>query len=91
MFSKPLQDNCLVFVFSKPKKVVLHMVFVFFPIDILFLDTNKKVVEVMENVKPFTPHILPKRNAKYIVELPSSTIKKTNTKVSHIIEFKKNI
>lgn len=70
------------------------MMFVFFPIDILYLDSEKKVVEIKENVKPFTPLIVPSQAAKYILELPSSTIRKTKTKINHVIEFgeiKKNI
>ena len=39
------------------------MFFVFFPIDVLFLDKNKKVVELKENFKPFSIYF-PKNKAK---------------------------
>ena len=42
MFSR--KSRTLLFVFSKEKMVSLHMFFVFYPIDVLFLDKNKKVV-----------------------------------------------
>lgn len=87
MFSKPLKDQCLVFVFKNSKKTVLHMFFVFFPIDIVFLNNKKRVVEVMENVKPFTPFIKSKNKAKYIIELPSRTINKSKTNINDLIEF----
>lgn len=58
----------LVFVFSKEKRVSLHTFFVFFPITVLFLDENKKIVE-QTIMKPFTLYF-PQQKAKYIVEIP---------------------
>ncbi len=47
----------------------LHMIFVFFPIDILWLNKHYAVVDVRRDVKPFIPFILPKKKAKYVIEL----------------------
>jgi len=58
----------LVMVFKKEKKVSLHMFFVFFPIDILILDSNKKIVEIKKDFKPFT-FWNSKKKGKYVVEL----------------------
>ena len=54
--------------FSTPRKVSLHMFFVFYPIDVLLLDSNKKIVEIKRNFKPFTFWKSSKRG-KYVVEL----------------------
>ena len=51
MFSKP---KPLVFVFRKEKIIPLHMLFVFSPIDVLFLDKDKIVTEKKENFRPFS-------------------------------------
>ena len=51
-------------------ETTIDMFFVFFPLDILWLDTDKRVVDKAENVKPFTPFLTPARPAKYVVELP---------------------
>ena len=65
MFSK--RKN-LIFVFDKEEIVPLHMFFVFFPIDVLFLDKNKRIVEIKKDFKPFT-YYRPKNKAMYVVEI----------------------
>ena len=56
------------FVFDKEKRISLHMLFVFFPIDVLFLDKNRKIIEIKKNFKPFTFY-KSKNKANYVVEL----------------------
>lgn len=73
-FKKP--DFGLVFIFDKERRADLHMLFVFFPIDVLFLDKNKKVVDVKKNFKPFA-YYSPKAKAKYVVELGVGVMQKT--------------
>ena len=58
----------LVFLFDKEVKEPLHMFFVFYPIDVLFLDKDKKIVEIKRNFKSFTFYS-PKNKAQYIIEL----------------------
>jgi uncharacterized membrane protein (UPF0127 family) len=53
----------------------IHMLFVFFPIDVLYLDRNKKVVQVVRNLKPFTPLFVPEKHSAYIVEIPTGKSK----------------
>jgi uncharacterized membrane protein (UPF0127 family) len=65
MFSK--RKN-LIFIFSKEKRISLHMFFVFFPIDVLFLDKNKRIIEIKKKFRPFTFYTS-KNKAKYVVEL----------------------
>src|SRR3990167_9075216 len=72
MFS--IKPKPLVFIFKKEKIIPLHMLFVFYPIDVLFLSKNKVVVEIKENFKPFSFYT-PKSKAQYIIELPQGTIK----------------
>ncbi len=62
------------------------MFFVIFPIDVLFLDKNRKVVDLKENFKPFTFYT-PKAKAKYVIELPNGIIKKTNTRINDFYFF----
>ena len=83
MFSK---RKPLIFVFEREKIVPLHMLFVFYPIDVLFLDKNKVVVEIKERFMPFAFYT-PKRKAQYIIEIPVKTIKKTKTKLGDKISF----
>ena len=86
MFSRKIHDFGLIFKFNKEQKVPLHMWFVFYPIDVLFLDRDKKIIEIKENFKPFTFYS-PKEDALYIVELPNGSIKRSKTAVWDLIEF----
>ena len=70
------KPSCLVFNYDKEVNVPLHMWFVFFPIDVLWLDSNLKVVHVLKDFKPFSSYN-PKTLAKYIVELPAGSINDT--------------
>lgn len=85
MFSKK-QDNALIFRFGKEKKISLHMIFVFYPIDVLFLDKNKIVVDKKENFRPFAFYSS-KKKAMYAVEMPDRWIKKTDTEIGDRIGF----
>jgi len=84
MFSK--KGKSLVFIFEREKIIPLHMLMVFYPIDVLFLDKNKVVVEIKENFMPFAFYT-PKNKALYIIELPKNTIKKTKTRVGDKLDF----
>ncbi len=67
MFSKPKN---LVFVLDEETRfgAIIHMFFVFYSIDVYWLDKDKRVVDKRINLKPFRIAV-PKEKAKYIVEL----------------------
>lgn len=54
--------------FEEEKRVRLHSWFVFYPIDVLVLDKDKKIIEIKKNFKPFG-FWSSKREGKYVVEL----------------------
>ncbi len=81
-----LKPKPLIFIFKKEKIIPLHMLFVFYPIDVLFLNKNKVVVEMKEHLRPFS-YYSPKNKAQYIIELPKGTIKKTKTALGNKIQF----
>ena len=54
------------------------------PIDILFLDSTNKVLNVMKSVKPWRFDI--SGEGKYIIELPAG--KSFNTQIGDKISFK---
>ena len=77
MFENENRFNyALVFEFPNESKIgaSLHMLFVFFPIDVLFLDKNKIVVD-KATLEPFTPNYTPKKAAKFVIELPKGKAK----------------
>jgi len=83
MFSK--QKN-LIFKFKEEKIHSLHMFFVFYPIDTIFLNKNKEIVELKENFMPFTFYKA-KNKATYILELKRGTINHFDLKVRNIISL----
>ena len=80
------QNKALIFRFNDERIISLHMFFVFYPIDVLFLDKNKIVVDKKEKFRPFSFYSS-KKKAMYAVELPSGTIKKSKTKIGDKIKF----
>ena len=86
MFHKKINNIGYVFKFKKEKIVPLTMMFVFFSIDVLFLDGEKKVVEIVEGLKPFRNY-WPKRKAKYVIELPVNTIKEKEINIGDKLLF----
>jgi len=82
-FRKP--DSGLVFEFPRERRADLHMLFVFFTIDVLFLDKNKNVVEIKKEFRPFA-YYSPRSKSKYVIELPRRALGRT--KPGDIIAFK---
>jgi hypothetical protein len=56
----------------------IHTFLMRFPIDILFVDKNNKIIKPISNLKPFrlTPIYF---NAAFAIELPTGTIASTST------------
>ena len=81
MFRKRLKKDGLLFVFKKEAKVSLHMLFVLFPIDVVYLNRGKKVVGIKRNVKPFSLYVLGPP-AQYILELKDAKAVKVGERFS---------
>ncbi|MFQ5620779.1 MAG: DUF192 domain-containing protein, partial [Candidatus Nanoarchaeia archaeon] len=62
-----------VFLFTKPRRVPLHMWGVFYSIDVLVLDKTKKVKEIKRGFRPFQFY-KPKLPGYYIVEIPTGQL-----------------
>lgn len=85
MFCKKVKRP-LIFVFNNEQIISLHMFFVFTTIDVIYLDKNKRVIELKQNFKPFTFYN-PKNKAKFIIETEKNTIKKYNIKLNEKAYF----
>lgn len=76
-FSKPLQKNqALLLASSKENLQTIDMLFVFFPIDVLWLDKNKHVIHIVRDIQPFTLAVSAPKKARYILECPSGSTRK---------------
>lgn len=83
-----VKDTAWIFPFGHDHKICITMLFVFFEIDILFLDSNKRVVD-WKTLKPFENYCS-SSNARYVIELEKGIIHKFNIKKGDIIIIENN-
>ena len=80
MFRRAIhEDEALVLAESKESVSLtsIHMFFVFFPIAVLWLDAERKVVD-KKLARPFRPYYAPQRPAQYFVEGHPSILDKVS-------------
>lgn len=77
MFRKEIQKP-LVLVLNKESRAgaSIHMMFMRFPIDAVFLNKNKKVVDIARVLWPWVLNYTPKAPAKYVVEMKAGGAKR---------------
>ncbi|MDI9624315.1 MAG: DUF192 domain-containing protein [Methanothermobacter sp.] len=63
----------------------IHMFFMRIPLDVIFLDSEKRVVD-LATLKPWQIYI-PKKPARYIIEFPKGIIEDSGTSIGDTIEF----
>ena len=88
MFSsrKAVEDTATILVFAKSVRISLHMWFVFYSIDVIFLDDQYKVVDLKKNFFPFTLSTS-KKPAAYALEARSGTIAASKTRLGDTLSF----
>jgi uncharacterized membrane protein (UPF0127 family) len=64
----------------------IHMMFMKFPLDIIFLDKQSKIVHLIEGLKPWrvSPVIL---KSQSVIELPEGTISKSESRLDDVLEI----
>lgn len=70
-----------------PSCQCIHMFFMKFPIDVIFIDKKNLVVSIVENIKPFkmSPMFWKASDA---IELPVGTIQRSATAVGDVLQFR---
>ncbi|MDD5317390.1 MAG: DUF192 domain-containing protein [Candidatus ainarchaeum sp.] len=88
MFRRRLSRPVL-FVFAREKSLgnAVHSLFCFTRFDAIFLDRNKRVVDVMPKIAPFRPFVAPRAKAKYLIEAPPGWAEEKKVEVGEKIEF----
>jgi uncharacterized membrane protein (UPF0127 family) len=85
--------TCMLFTFGQEDYTGIWMLFMRFPIDLVYLDGRKRVITIYENIRPvgLDPRTwkvyYPDVPAKYVIELASGSVKKTRTVVGDVISF----
>lgn len=84
-------DYGMLFVFKKERKYSFWMKNMKIPIDIIWLDKEKRIVHMEENVPPCDdipcPSYFPEYPARYVFELKAGSIKKQNLELFDKLKF----
>ncbi|OGZ70368.1 MAG: hypothetical protein A2904_00605 [Candidatus Staskawiczbacteria bacterium RIFCSPLOWO2_01_FULL_33_9] len=88
MFQKSLEQNRgMLFLFDKEAKYSFWMQNTLIPLDIIWINENKRVVFISESNQPCTwsscPSITPTADAKYVLELNSGVVQKIGLKLGN--------
>jgi len=78
-------DYAMIFVMKKPASVGIHMLFMRFPIDVIFLN-EKMIIVAMAHLKPWTGHKAMNK-IKYIIETNPGTIERYKLSIGGKMEF----
>lgn len=82
-------DRAMLFVFDRPGNHCMWMKDMNFPIDIVWLDANKRIVTVAADVAPKTypKTFCPTEFAQYVLEFPAGMAAKSNLAAGQLLEF----
>ncbi len=65
---------------------LIHMLFMRFPIDVLYLDRNGRAVKLVHDLAPW--RFSAAWRAKATIELPAGTLRRLDVRVDDVIEFR---
>jgi len=94
MFRKALESETgLLMVFKNERKHEIWMLGMRFPIDIVFIDKDKRIVDIRHSVKPLGKNprtwriYRPSKPCRYVLEVNSGLVKRTGTGIGDFLEF----
>jgi len=83
----------MLFDFGKDKKEGFWMLFMRTPIDIVFINSDKKIVDIRHSVKPVSLNPItwriyyPKRPSRWVLEMKAGSMKSLKTKIGDKLDF----
>lgn len=85
------EDKGMFFVFNRPDKYGFWMKEMKFPIDIVWIDQNFKIIYIKDSVLPSSyPEVFyPSNPATYVLEISSGLSEKYDIKIGNYIKFSK--
>lgn len=82
------KDSAMLFVFPIATQQCMWMKDMKFSLDMVWLDSSKKIVKIAQDVTPETyPETFCADNTKYVLELNSGVIKQNNLKIGQNLNF----
>lgn len=86
-------DQAMLFVYESDGKWPIWMKDMDYPIDIVWLDKEKKIVYIVKNAPPESypyEQFEPKQDARYVLELPAGTVGKKSIIIGKSAVFDEN-
>jgi hypothetical protein len=87
------ENQAMLFVYDRSDKWSIWMKDMNYPIDIIWLDEDKEVIHIVKNAPPESyPYesFMPKKDARYVVELPAGTVSKKSIIIGEQATFDEN-
>jgi uncharacterized membrane protein (UPF0127 family) len=78
-------DQALLLVYESDDKWPIWMKDMNYPIDILWLDSDKRVIYIVKNAPPDSypdEQFVPKKDARYVLELPAGSVSEKNIAIN---------
>jgi hypothetical protein len=86
---KMKENNGMLFIFPKENYRLFWMKDTYISLDLIYLDKNKKIVEINQNNKPMNEDTIKvKEKAKFVLEVNAGFVKKHNIKIGDILILK---
>ncbi len=74
MFKKRIPPGyAMIFDLRREQYVSIHMMFVFFPIDLVFLDRDRKIIDARRRLRPWIGLAFSRKPARYAIEMPAGS------------------
>ena len=92
MFRKSIRQNeCMLFAFPNDGQHPIWMRNMRFPLDIVWLDDKRRVVDFVESAKPSSGFDLSgyksKEQSRYVIELNAGFVRKNRVKIKDVAKF----
>ena len=83
-------DHGMIFIFPYPRRIQMWMKNTFLPLDMVFFDTNQKIVAIAASARPQDETIIdPGMDAKFVLEINAGTAAKWGLKQGDQFELKR--
>nr|AGF93085.1 protein containing DUF192 [uncultured organism] len=76
----------ILFELSEPREFGVHTFFLFFSIDLVYLDGDLEILETKEKLSPWSTYT-PETPASYLLEIPAGTIEKKDITTGDKLEI----
>lgn len=87
MFRRSIpQDYAMIFDMRWEQYISIHMLFVPFPIDLVYLDSNRQVVD-FKHMRAWTGIATSRRPARFAIEMPAGTVERSGLNVGDMLEW----